>query len=105
MLLIVVMPAVSRSLSSSANMGADCRMGLSHTDHGHRHGTPGDPYDPTVACGYCSLLAHTPIATFDVGAALAPTYLPAFVPDAGLLHDSPDAQVLSAHPRGPPHIG
>lgn len=85
-------------------MGADCMMGTGHADH-HSHGTPDDPGDPTAKCGFCTLLAHTPVMAFAVGVALAPAYLPALTPPAPLLRNESATRLLSAQPRGPPRIG
>jgi hypothetical protein len=113
MLLVVLMPAVSRTLSLNAGMsrmGADCMMGMGHADH-HSHGTPGglgtpgNPGDPTAKCGFCTLLAHTPVMAFDVDVALVPAALPAPLPPAPSFRRASVAPLLSAQPRGPPRIG
>lgn len=107
MLLVVVAPAVSRSMPfqpTMSNMGDGCMMGMEHADH-HASGAPSDPGDVTAKCGYCTLLAHTPLVAFDVGVVLAPAYLTALTPEARSPRSEPIAQLLSAHPRGPPDIG
>lgn len=106
MLLVVVLPAVSRSMPSQAGMpgmGAGCMMGMEHGDH-HHAGTPGDPDDPTAKCGYCNLLAHTPAIDLGLGVTLAPTYLMALSPETRSPRNEPAVELLSARPRGPPHI-
>jgi hypothetical protein len=106
MLLIVVVPAVSRSMpmsSMSSTMGADCAMGAARVDH-HAPAMPTDPDDPTAKCGYCSLLTHTPVVAFDVGIVLMPAYLTTLAPENGALRDAPVSSLLSARPRGPPRF-
>jgi hypothetical protein len=107
MLLVVMTPVVSRSLplhAGMSRMGANCMMGTAHADH-HSHGMPDDPGDPTAKCGFCTLLAHTPVMAFTAGVAVAPAWLPALTPPAPPLRHESVAQFLSAQPRGPPRIG
>ena len=101
MLLVVGMPAVSRSLSLHARMGADCMMGMGHADH-HSHGTPDDPGDPTAKCGFCTLLAHTPVMAFAAGVASIPACPVGLSLTTPPLRNKSVAQPLSAQPRGPP---
>lgn len=106
MLLVAVMPAVSRSLplhAGMSRMGAKCMMGMEHAGH-HSHGTPDDPDDPTAKCGFCTLLAHTPLVAFDVGVVLAPACFPALSPAEPPLRNESVTQLLSAQPRGPPRL-
>ncbi|WP_449428858.1 DUF2946 family protein [Rhodanobacter umsongensis] len=108
MLLVVVMPAVSRSLplhAGMSRMGADGMAGMAHHAGHHAHGLPDDPGDPTAKCGFCTLLAHTPVMAFAVGVALAPAWLPALAPPAPPLRHESVARLLSARPRGPPRLG
>lgn len=107
MLLVVVMPVVSRSLplhAGMSRMGADCMMGMAHADH-RSHGIPDNPGDPTAKCGFCTLLAHTPVMAFAIGVVPPPAWLPALTPPTLLLRDESVARLLSAQPRGPPRIG
>jgi hypothetical protein len=109
MALIVLMPAISRSMCvdtgmgdmsgmSMAGMGADCPMNQGHVDHQR----PAVPGDPTARCGYCVLLAHSPVAGLTGAWLWMPVELGASAPHIFVAHRAPIALLLSAHPRGPP---
>jgi len=102
MALLMVMPAVSRSMPVNTGMGgmdAGCVMKVG--SHSHPD-TPGHPDDPTARCGYCTLLAHTPVA--GVGALFfrLPALRPASPLDVATSQSAPFTRLLSARPRGPP---
>ena len=104
MLLLVVVPLVSRCLPTPdgmSDMGMGCPMVMQQAPNAHA-GLPADPDDPTVKCSYCNLLAHTPAVEFDVGIVLAPIDLSELAPQTYALRSTPFAQRLSARPRGPP---
>lgn len=66
--------------------------------------TPSDPTQHMDQCGYCAMLAHTPLLSGAVLAVLLAAPLPAMAPVArtrAAWHAQP---LLSAHPRGPPSI-
>jgi Protein of unknown function (DUF2946) len=109
MALIVLMPAISRSMPADMDMGgmdmgamagmnADCPM----AGHHHRQAMPGDPSDPTARCGYCVLLAHNPVTGFASALLWSPIEVPALVPQAAIVRSAPVVPLLSARPRGPP---
>lgn len=104
MALIVLMPAISRSMPMDhAMMGMPSTMDDGHAMHAHHHaGMPDHPDDPTARCGYCVLFSHMPVLGFDAPVFLPTGYLAAFTPPTALPHDVPAAPLLSAHPRGPP---
>lgn len=105
MALIVLMPAVSRSLPMDhAMMGVPSSMDGSHAMHAHHHhaGMPDHPDDPTAQCGYCVLFSHMPVLAFDAPVVLPVVYIATFTPPTVLPRNVPAAPRLSAHPRGPP---
>ena len=70
----------------------------------HAPDVPGDPAQHLDHCGYCALLAHTPLLSGAVLALLLAAPLPAarpVVPASVAWHAQP---LLSANPRGPPSI-
>jgi hypothetical protein len=107
MALIVLMPAISRSMSmpmdggmsSMSGMGAHCPMTADHGDH---HAVPANPDDPTARCGYCVLLSHNPFAGFASAVLWLPLELQDSAPPSTVVYGVPAAPLLSAHPRGPP---
>ncbi len=102
MALIMVMPALSRSMSvdnTMSGMDAGCVMHASH--HAHP-GIPSYPDDPTAKCGYCTLLDHTPVVGMGMLLLHLPTLRPASPPNAIASQAAPFARLLSARPRGPP---
>ncbi|MEO8987075.1 MAG: DUF2946 domain-containing protein [Rhodanobacter sp.] len=107
MLLVAVMPVVSRCLplhAGMSGMGAGSMSSMQDAHH-HAHGTPGDPSDPTTKCGFCTLLAHTPLVALDLGVTLPPASGPALSPSTLTFRHASVAPLLSAQPRGPPRIG
>ncbi|HUA81412.1 MAG TPA: DUF2946 domain-containing protein [Dyella sp.] len=102
MLLVVVMPLVSRSMPNHVGMDMGCHMGMMHGAHHHMPCSPQDPDDPTAHCGYCTLLTHTPVAAFDVPVVSVAALLPALSPQTTTLQSEPTTPWLSARPRGPP---
>ena len=101
MALIMVMPAVSRSMPMRAGMGgmdAGCVMKAGN----HSHPIPSYPDDPTARCGYCTLLHHTPVVGMGVLFLHMPTLHPASPLNAATSQSAPFAGLLSARPRGPP---
>lgn len=102
MALIVVMPVLSRSMTTAATSTAegDCPV---HQIASAKH--PKAPADPTERCSYCALLNHTPLLASGTVVYLAPV-APALPPAS--IHRSDDAPAslrLSADPRGPPRQG
>jgi hypothetical protein len=85
-------------------MGVNCMNGIEHAAH-RTHGAPCDPGDPTARCGFCTLLAHTPVMAFAVDTSLVPVWLPPLSPPASPGRHESVYQLLNAQPRGPPHIG
>jgi hypothetical protein len=102
MTLIMVMPALSRSMAADKAMSGMEGGCLMHADHQPRPGVPSYPDEPTAKCGYCTLLDHTPV----VGKGVAFLHLPAVRPAPPLgAVVSPVTSLerfLSARPRGPP---
>ncbi len=117
MWLLVAAPTVSRALPLwvSSDTGALCA--------GHEHGgehagmpdmagmsmpampdMPGDPALHMDQCGYCALLAHTPLLSGAFVALLLAAPLPAVAPDTGTAAPWHAQPLLSANPRGPPLI-
>jgi Protein of unknown function (DUF2946) len=113
----VAAPTVSRVLPAwvSADSGALC---ASH-GHGDDHagmadmagmpmpGMPDMPSDPALhmdQCGYCAMLAHTPLLSGGVVALLLAAPLPAVAPDMRATAPWHAQPLLSANPRGPPSI-
>jgi hypothetical protein len=111
MALIVLMPAISRSMPADMDMGgmagmagmsADGAMGAMPADHHHGPAMPGDPSDPTARCGYCVLLTHSPAVGFASALLWLPLELRAIAPQTVIARSAPLAPLLSARPRGPP---
>ena len=108
MALIVLMPAISRSMPMDhAMMGMPSAVDDGHAEHAmhahhHHAGVPDHPDDPTARCGYCVLLSHMPVLGFDAPIFLPAVYLATFTPPTVLPRNAPAAPLLSAHPRGPP---
>lgn len=102
MMLIVVMPVLSRTMTALPALDGDCPV---HQLAAAKHpNSPQAPADPTERCGYCYLLNHTPPLTPDAveyQAALAPVAAMAPVKHIG---EKPASPRLSADPRGPPFI-
>ena len=102
--LIVVMPAVSRVMPMSASMpgmGASCpehQAGTKHPD------SPSSPSDPTDKCGYCVLLNHAPLLASGKVLHLLPVAPNPAVPIVARADDAYASPILSANPRGPPHV-
>jgi hypothetical protein len=124
MWLLVAAPTVSRVLPSllSSDMGAWTAAHALSDDHASMPGmgdmpgmadmpgmphVPDAPSDPTQhmdQCGYCAMLAHTPLLSGGVVALLLAAPLPALAPVMRTnvaWHAQP---LLSANPRGPPSI-
>ena len=100
MLLIVVMPVLSRTLAPMHGMQGDCPVHASaHAKPPH---APQTPVDPTERCGYCYLLHHTPPLTPDAVVYQAAPAPAVAAPAARLISDQPFSPRLSADPRGPP---
>jgi Protein of unknown function (DUF2946) len=111
MALVVLMPAISRSMpvdmdmggmGSMAGMSAGCSMGGIPADHRHGPAMPGDPCDPTARCAYCVLLAHNPVTGFASALLWLPIERRALAPQSAIVRNAPAAPLLSARPRGPP---
>jgi Protein of unknown function (DUF2946) len=108
MALVVLMPAISRSMpadmgtGSIGSMGADCPMHGGSADHRHRPATPGDPSDPTARCAYCVLLSHNPVTGFAGALLWLPIEPLALAPQTAVARSVAAAPLLSARPRGPP---
>jgi Protein of unknown function (DUF2946) len=108
MALVVLMPAISRSMPTGMDMGsiggmrADCPMGGGSADHRHGPAMPGDPGDPTARCAYCVLLSHNPVTGFASAVLWLRIEPLALTPQAAVARSVPAAPLLSARPRGPP---
>ncbi|WP_266158255.1 DUF2946 domain-containing protein [Dyella silvatica] len=105
MLLIVVMPAVSRVMPMPGSMpGMD--DACPHHMAGMKHPVaPDGPAHATDRCGYCVLLDHSSMLATGKVLHLVPV---APAPAMPLLAGADAAYVspiLSANPRGPPLIG
>jgi hypothetical protein len=107
MALLAFAPGISQYLVAAhamTSVDALCPEHATHAEHGHSgHGTPGQPMgEHGDACGYCTLLCHSPVTptVFRLPAiaiqalADAPVVVPAIHSDS--------AVILSAEPRGPP---
>jgi len=70
----------------------------------HAPDTPGDPLQHMDQCGYCVMLAHTPLLLGAVVALLMATPLPVVAPDTSTPASWRAQALLSAHPRGPPFV-
>jgi hypothetical protein len=104
MWLAAAAPTVSRVLPAAdawPELGAWC------TGHGLEQRHPEAPADPAAhldKCGYCALLAHSPLLGAPAALALPPA-LPGAAAPAGRIAAAGHAAVpLAAHPRGPPPI-
>jgi len=110
-----VLPALAASDTSAWNSVGDVQMAMGDMSGmpgmSHMPGMPGmpeSPGDPVQQhldhCGYCVLLAHTPLLSGAILALLLAAPLPAVppvVPANVAWHAQP---LLSANPRGPPSI-
>ena len=108
MALIVLMPAISRSMPADmgidnmASMSVDCPMSTTSANHRHHHVIPGDPSDPTARCSYCVLMTHNPVTGFASVLLWLPVELHADAPQVLTARGAAFAPLLSAPPRGPP---
>ena len=109
MALIVLMPAISRSMPTDMDMGgmdmsamAGMTADNSMAAHHHHPAAPGDPNDPTARCGYCVLLAHNPVTGFSSVLLWTPVELHTLAPQSAIARSAPAVLLLSARPRGPP---
>lgn len=103
--LLLVAPTVSRTLAAmSPALTADAPgMGHGSSDtHPAAHQDPAAPH-PMDACGYCTLMSHSPAVTAVAMASL--TALPASLPVMALLPQrAPQLLPLDTRPRGPPLV-
>lgn len=130
MWLLVAAPTVSRVLPSllSSDLGAWCVGHGATENHASMPGMdemagmadmpgmvhtagmpgmpdmPGDPTQHMDQCGYCVMLAHTPLLSGAVVALLLAAPLPAVAPVSRTSVAWQAQPVLSAEPRGPPSI-
>jgi hypothetical protein len=99
--LILFVPTISRTLNVGSSMGM--AMGGDCPIHGAvpHHGQPPDANQTLDACGYCTLMCHSPVLT--TGLTLTVPALPA-APLAlrDHRHDAPRAFLLEQRSRGPP---
>ncbi|WP_266182563.1 DUF2946 family protein [Dyella humicola] len=105
MMLIVVMPAISRSLPTTGPMpGIDdaCPFHLTEAKH---PALPDSPADSTERCGYCVLLNHNALLASGKVLHLLPVAPSPSVPVLARADDAYASPILSAPPRGPPLIG
>ena len=118
MWLLVAAPTVSRTLPlwAFADTGAWCEghgQGGEHADMAGmedmvgmsmpaKPDMPGEPALHMDQCGYCALLAHTPLLSGAFVALLLAAPLPTVAPDMGATTPWHAQPLLSAHPRGPP---
>jgi len=65
---------------------------------------PGDPMQHMDECGYCVMLAHTPLLSGGVIALLIGAPMPAVAPVMAASASWRPQPLLSAHPRGPPSV-
>ena len=105
MLLIVVMPAISRSMPMTGPM-----LGQDDTCPYHVAGTrhpisPDSPAASTERCGYCVLLDHNSLLASGKVLHSLPVAPSPIVPVLAIGDDAYASPILSAHPRGPPVIG
>ncbi|WP_139350559.1 MULTISPECIES: DUF2946 domain-containing protein [unclassified Rhodanobacter] len=103
--LILFAPSISRTLAHAAPgqmPGMDCPgSGV----HAHHPDAPGHPDTPNAdeACGYCTLMCHSPVLTS--GIVLTVPALPAASWSApGSRQDSPQPALLERRSRGPPAV-
>lgn len=107
MALLAFAPTVSRTLLSPTaahDMGMGMAMDHSahHASHGHRQPGPDAPsHDPTDACGYCSLISHSP-AVLAAAPSLPPALAPVSFSIALVAANADSAMPLDVHSRGPP---
>ncbi|MGO4520696.1 DUF2946 domain-containing protein [Dyella sp. 2RAF44] len=119
MWLLVAAPTVSRVLPALVSTDMAAHAGMDHASMPgmddmpgmvHLPGMPGmpdmpgDPAQHLDHCGYCTMLAHTPLLSGAVVALLLAAPLPAVAPVARSSITWHAQPVLSAHPRGPPSI-
>lgn len=105
MLLIVVMPSISRSLPITgpvAGLDDACPYHAAETRHPV---SPEGPAASTERCGYCVLLDHNSLLASGKVLHLLPVAPSASVPVLALAEDGYASLILSAHPRGPPELG
>ncbi len=105
MLLIVVMPAISRTMPMTGPMpGMDdaCPYHVAGTRH---PASPDSPADSTERCGYCVLLNHHSLLASGKVLHLLPAAPSPSVPVLAMTEGAYASPILSAHPRGPPLIG
>ena len=104
MLLIVVMPAISRSMPTTGAMpGVDdaCPYHVAETK---RPLSPDGPADSTERCGYCVLFDHNSLVASGKVLHLLPLAPSPSVAVLARAEDAYASPILSAHPRGPPVI-
>lgn len=102
MMLIVVMPVLSRTMTASPALDGECPIHqLAHATHPD---SPHAPADPTERCGYCHLLNHTPPLMSDAVVYQAPVAPAVGMAPIQQIGEKPASPRLSADPRGPPAI-
>jgi hypothetical protein len=103
MVLIVVVPVVSRTMPMTAAMpGMDGACPEHIALSAKPSGSPHAPVDPMARCGYCFLLHHSPLLGSSVLVHVVPAPPPSDVSRVALLVEGSHTPLLSADPRGPP---
>ena len=105
MLLIVVMPAISRSMPMTgplAGLDDACPYHAAETRHPV---SPDGPAASTDRCGYCVLLDHNSVLASGKVLHLLPLAPSPSAPVQAMAGDAYASPILSAHPRGPPVVG
>ena len=98
--LILFVPTISRTLASaSATTGMNCSMHGGTPHHSHSPATP----LTLDACGYCTLMCHSPALTMGVTLTV-PVLLVAPLAIRGSRQDTPLGVLLEQRSRGPPLI-
>jgi hypothetical protein len=109
MALVAFAPGISQYLvavHAMTSVDALCPEHAVQADHAHAgHGTPDKPMgEHGDACGYCTLLCHSPVTPTVFRLPAIATQMRADAPIRVPVIHSDSAVVLSAEPRGPPYF-
>ena len=105
MLLIVVMPAISRSMPLTGPLPALDDGCPYHAAESRHPAAPDGPAAATDRCGYCVLFNHHALLASGKVLHLLPRAPSPGVPVLAMADDAYAWPILSAHPRGPPIVG